>query len=370
MDAFRWEACFVTGLPDVDDQHHRLVDLINRFGDMVMRDEGASTVELETVFGELADYAEYHFTEEEAMMHAVGLDPQYVLQHHQSHTSFLEEVSLLHSSVSADNRDAAKSLLQFLTHWLAHHILGSDQFMARQIEQVKAGFPAVDGHPAEVLSSDRATAALLTALNGLFQQVSERNRDLMVLNKTLESRVAERTRALSEANQRLEELANTDVLTNLPNRRYALRTLASEWGVAGREDTPLSCMVIDADGFKVVNDSHGHAAGDLVLRTLAARLVHAVRTDDVVCRLGGDEFLIICARTPLAGALQLAEVIRHDVAALCVPLGSSEWRGSISVGVATRSSAMTGLEDLLKAADEGVYAAKHRGRNCVVTVDL
>jgi hemerythrin len=128
-------------------------------------------------------------------------------------------------------------------------------------------------------------------------------------------------------------------------------------------------MMIDADGFKQINDTHGHDAGDGVLRALARQLRDAVRTDDLVCRLGGDEFLIICADTPMDGALQLAEKIRSEVAALRVAAGTGEWRGSISVGVAVRTAEMSSMEDLLKTADLGVYAAKRNGRNCVAVAD-
>jgi hemerythrin len=90
-----------------------------------------------------------------------------------------------------------------------------------------------------------------------------------------------------------------------------------------------------------------------------------VRTDDIVCRLGGDEFLVICTGTPLAGALKLAEKIRLDVEKLKIPVGAGAWSGSISVGVAGRTAAMQSLEDLIKKADQGVYVAKRNGRNRV-----
>ena len=369
MEAFQWNHCFVTGLPDVDEQHRRLVDVINRFGNLVMRQEGTSIEELEAVFAELADYARYHFAEEETMMTAKRLDPDYIEDHRQSHRSFLDEVTQLHGGISVNNRDAAKSLLQFLTQWLAYHILGSDQFMARQIASIESGCPPKDAYSGDLPNKDAATATLLTALNGLFHQVSERNRELVQLNKTLEARVAERTQALTDANQRLEDLANTDTLTGLPNRRYALYRFAMEWDTAAREGRSLACMMVDADGFKQINDTHGHDAGDAVLRALSTQLKDAVRTDDIVCRLGGDEFLVICAGTPLDGAMRLAETIRQKVAALRIPAGSGVWRGSISVGVAARTASMIGLEDLMKAADRGVYVAKHNGRNCVATFD-
>ena len=222
-----------------------------------------------------------------------------------------------------------------------------------------------DAYLEHSLSKDPATDTLLTALNGLFHQVSERNLGLVQLNKTLEARVAERTQALTEADQRLDDLANTDILTSLPNRRYAMRTLAMEWKKSVREGIPLACMMIDADNFKKINDTQGHDAGDPVLRALSKQLLHAVHNDDIDCRLGRDEFLIICAGTPLDGAMKLAESIRAEVATLRVPAGADEWVGSISVGVATRTTGMAGVEELLKAADLGVYAAKRDGRNCV-----
>jgi hemerythrin len=124
-------------------------------------------------------------------------------------------------------------------------------------------------------------------------------------------------------------------------------------------------MMIDADGFKQVNDNHGHDAGDEVLRQLSRNLLYTVRTDDIVCRLGGDEFFVICTHTQLEGATQLAEKLRQAIAALRVPVGNGEWLGSISIGVAMRKTGMGHFEQLIKAADEGVYCAKKNGRNCV-----
>ena len=118
-------------------------------------------------------------------------------------------------------------------------------------------------------------------------------RDRFELNQTLEARVAERTLALSQMNERLENMAMTDVLTNLPNRRHAMRVLEQEWQNTLKNGTLLTCMMIDADGFKTINDRFGHDAGDEVLRQLARCLTQSVRNDDVVCRLGGDEFLIL-----------------------------------------------------------------------------
>jgi len=271
----------------------------------------------------------------------------------------------MRQGVSPQKLNAAEPLLKFLTYWLAFHILGTDQSMARQVKAIQRGQNPVDAFSAEEVQKEGATEPLLHALNGLFHQVSERNRELLELNQTLEEKVAERTRELLEANQRLEELALTDVLSGLPNRRHAMVRLANDWAESLKNGTPLACMMIDADGFKQINDNYGHDAGDEVLRQLSKNLRYSVRTDDIVCRLGGDEFLIICPRTTLTGALHAAELIRQSIAALRVQAGDGVWTGSISVGVSERTPEMRSPEDLLKAADEGVYTAKRNGRNCV-----
>jgi hemerythrin len=206
---------------------------------------------------------------------------------------------------------------------------------------------------------------LLEALDGLFKEVSTQNKQLKLLNESLEEKVALRTQELSEANKSLEVLSLTDVLTGLPNRRHAMRLLSSLWGKAEQDDLPLVGMMIDADHFKEVNDTYGHDAGDLVLIDLARTLKESLRNDDAVCRLGGDEFFIICPNTDNDGGLQIAEATRKAVSELRVPTGGEPWHGSISIGVASRQPEMTSYQDLIKQADQGVYNAKEAGKNCV-----
>jgi diguanylate cyclase (GGDEF)-like protein len=204
-----------------------------------------------------------------------------------------------------------------------------------------------------------------------------RNRELVELAQSLEARVVERTQALSGANaelqhlvRRVEHMALTDFLTGLPNRRHAMERMAAARAAAVRHGQPLACMLIDADGFKQVNDAHGHEAGDGVLKALAARIRESVRAEDDACRLGGDEFLVVCPQTPLDGAVRVAERVREAVAGLNVPAGAGAWRGSVSVGVAALTPAMLDFEALMRAADEAVYLAKRRGRNCVAVAHM
>lgn len=368
MDAFQWDDYFVTNVAIVDEQHHKLVNIMNRFGELLMQANEAPQAEVDRVFGELADYASYHFQAEETMMHAIGLDSRHVKQHCEEHARFLQDVTQMHAATTHADHASASRLLTYLTNWLAYHILGTDQTMAQLIFAVEQGKSQHDAYLSVQQSRDPATAMLLKSMTTLFHQVNDGNRALLELNQTLEARIADRTSELVGLNQQLESMALTDVLTGLPNRRHALRCFAQLWQESTRNKTPLACMMIDADGFKVINDSHGHEAGDEVLRQLARCLKNSVRNDDVVCRLGGDEFLIICGQTALAGAMTSAEKLRRNVAALRVPTGTGFWQGSVSVGVAERTESLERFEDLLKLSDSSVYVAKKDGRNCVATV--
>lgn len=370
MESFLWEGCFVTGLDKVDEQHHYLVDLINQFGELLMQPGGASGEAVQALLAELTRYAQVHFQEEEAMMARSGLDARQLAHHVREHQQFLTDLEHMCPDTSDQHGESAQGLLQFLSNWLAYHILGSDQIMAGAIRGIQAGQSPQEAYRAFYKNRDPATATLLQAMNRLIEQVSERSRALYELNQTLEARVAERTHALSEMNEQLESMAMTDVLTGLPNRRHAMGILQREWQQMLAGGGALSCMVIDADGFKAINDNYGHDAGDAVLRVLARCMRQAVRSDDVVCRLGGDEFLIVCMHTALEGAMTTAENVRQSVSELRVKAGGGEWLGSVSIGVAEATPALLaqGVDAWLKTADDAVYVAKRSGRNCVATV--
>ena len=173
---------------------------------------------------------------------------------------------------------------------------------------------------------------------------------------------------LAVSNRRLQEVALTDALTGFPNRRYAIDRMQQEWQAATRSGRPLSCMVIDLDDFKQINDRHGHDAGDEVLRAIADALRSALRGQDVICRTGGDEFLVICPETELNAALVCGERLRAAVDALHRVVAGEHLRLSISVGVAMREAEMVDLDALIKRADQGAYRAKQQGRNRVVAV--
>lgn len=162
----------------------------------------------------------------------------------------------------------------------------------------------------------------------------------------------------------LHRLAEVDELTGLPNRRFVLRQLAAMLSRARRHDGTLSVLVVDADHFKALNDRHGHAAGDAVLRVLAERLGDRVRREDVVGRIGGEEFVVALPDTGPDGAAAVAEDLRSGVAAGPVRLPGVDVPVTVSVGWATWDGAEP-LDGLLGRADRALYEAKAAGRDRV-----
>jgi diguanylate cyclase (GGDEF)-like protein/hemerythrin-like metal-binding protein len=366
MKSFIWGDNYLTNILSVDEQHKSLIDIINKLGDNFSQDDVEHGV-IESTLDALASYAGYHFAEEQELMSQAGIYQQHIDGHIKSHDSFLSEVLRLSSEASNGGSAAIEHLLDFLIHWLAYHILVTDKNMAKQMKLIKSGVSAEQAFIQEEVDANRSTEPLITALNSLFSQVSQRNKELIALNKTLEDKVARRTKALIEANRDLEQIALTDILTGLPNRRHATQQLSLLWDESTKCSLHLACLMIDADHFKQVNDTHGHDAGDYVLQELSKVLKDSVRTDDLVCRLGGDEFIIILPDTDLEGALLAAKHTHKLVSELRVTTGDSAWEGSVSIGVSARTKEMQNINDLLKESDKGVYLAKENGKNCVKT---
>jgi diguanylate cyclase (GGDEF)-like protein len=172
------------------------------------------------------------------------------------------------------------------------------------------------------------------------------------------------------AEQELAQLAATDALTGLANRRTLDQALRHEWFRAQRSGQPLSVLMIDADHFKAFNDRHGHQAGDDALRSVAKVISANVRRPaDLVARYGGEEFSVILAETDSAGARQIAEHIRATVEQLPLVAGAKS-PITVSIGISTwTTSVEISLEQLLFAADKALYQAKENGRNRVVCAD-
>lgn len=173
--------------------------------------------------------------------------------------------------------------------------------------------------------------------------------------------------SIQKANERLEYLAVTDGLTGLYNHRFFRQRLEDEFERARRYDLPLSCLIMDIDNFKMVNDTYGHLQGDTILRGIASCSLQTVRKSDIVARYGGEEFVVIMPQTGIEGATAQAERIRREIAQCHFEGMPENHHVTVSVGVAIFDSAtMLDCEALMRVADAALYTAKKEGKNRIV----
>lgn len=166
---------------------------------------------------------------------------------------------------------------------------------------------------------------------------------------------------------RLEHQSIRDGLTDLFNRHFMEISLDREVRRAARNHTELSVLMLDVDHFKQFNDTYGHEAGDLILRGVGDIFRRSVRSEDIICRYGGEEFIVILPDTGQEAAMERAETIRSEVSRMRMRFHGDALREvTISIGVAVYPLSGETLEELLRASDRALYAAKHAGRNQVV----
>jgi diguanylate cyclase (GGDEF)-like protein len=232
---------------------------------------------------------------------------------------------------------------------------------------VVTGLPAEGCHRFHALFSIQDVTSLSEAIDnyhithrGLLAEMAERRRAEDKLKKTAEE--------LNKLNLTLKEQSIRDGLTGLFNHRYFWHILRHDFSLAHRHHHELSCLLVDLDFFKKVNDLHGHLFGDKVLKGVARQISKHVRQTDTVSRYGGEEFSIILPNTSLDGALFIAENIRKLVERCRFSKGGEIIRVTASIGVASLSDHRPDTpERLLDFADTALYGSKHAGRNRVIS---
>jgi diguanylate cyclase (GGDEF)-like protein len=160
-----------------------------------------------------------------------------------------------------------------------------------------------------------------------------------------------------------------DSLTGCSTRAYAMEMASAELKRARRSRAPVSLLMIDVDHFKSVNDQHGHLCGDAVLAAIGTKLRATLRSSDLKCRYGGEEFLAVLPDTPREGAVHAAEMVRRAFAELEIPWHGQTIRITTSLGVATARANELDPTSVIARADAALYLAKRDGRNCVRAED-
>ncbi|WP_426195392.1 DAHL domain-containing protein [Massilia sp. DWR3-1-1] len=199
-----------------------------------------------------------------------------------------------------------------------------------------------------------------------FRLLDVANRRLQKANDTLEQRVRERTVELEAQSAKLEQLAHHDGLTGLVNYAYLSRLLEHALIRAGRRDDTVVVMFFDLDGFKAVNDTHGHGIGDLVLQEVARRVRARLRKEDVLARLGGDEFVVMFEQVNAPEAARRIAQLTLDAIGSIDEAGGKPITISASIGISSahgQAGAARGAAALLADADAAMYAAKQAGKS-------
>ncbi|OAI54824.1 hypothetical protein AYO44_03105 [Planctomycetaceae bacterium SCGC AG-212-F19] len=211
-----------------------------------------------------------------------------------------------------------------------------------------------------IIGPDGSQRGALATFDNL-TEIEKKNDHLRKLTDRLKQSKAE----IQKQNKKLEYLATRDGLTGCLNRRAFLEELETQWNSALRYGYPLSCVMLDIDYFKGVNDSHGHAVGDQILVHVARQLDALKRAGDVLGRYGGEEFCLLLPHTDIEAAAAAAERLRQGIAeSKCEPIGVT-----VSIGVSATSLGAEQGEALLVQADHALYAAKRAGRNRAIRWD-
>ncbi len=235
--------------------------------------------------------------------------------------------------------------------------------------------PAVSRRHARITHTPDGEYVLedLASTNGTFVAARRTERcelasgDRIQLGPNLLLRFAIVDDAEEEMQRRLYESSTRDSLTRAYNRKYFGERLFAEIAHAERHTSHLSLLMLDLDDFKITNDTHGHLAGDLVLRVVSAQVMRLIRMEDVFARYGGEEFVILVRSTGHASAVRLAERTRVTLEQLSIPSKDVALRVTVSIGVASLSELGDhgGGTELVALADERLYRAKLGGRNRV-----
>jgi diguanylate cyclase (GGDEF)-like protein len=254
-------------------------------------------------------------------------------------------------------------LLIGLIWWFASRMSRPIEIIARFSRKVQQGNEgerlSITNSKAEVLE----VRELIDAVGGMAKTLLERKHALEENNQGLERKVAEHTSELEILKRDAEMQARTDALTGLPNRRAFSEAAERLIQIAQRSQRPLSLIMMDIDFFKKVNDTWGHDAGDVVLIEVARLIADTVRISDMPARLGGEEFAILLPETDSAGAQELAEKLRLNIAAHVMHAGGATIKVTSSFGIVSVDAPDLDIDQMLQKSDAALYRAKNEGRN-------
>lgn len=267
-----------------------------------------------------------------------------------------------------------EGIVKFLIRWLAFHIIDNDKRLALVVHNMRKGLSLEEAKVATDKKMSGSIRVLIETVMSMYDGLSSRTLDLMRERherRKVEEELHKANTQLREVNIQLEELAITDQLTGLFNRRHFNNVFKQELKRANRENTYLSLIILDIDFFKKLNDNYGHSEGDRELVQVSQKLINLCqRPGDYAFRLGGEEFGVLAANLETQGTVEYAEIVRKGVEALDIPHEYSDVAKFLTVSIGTvimMPDETDTIDDYMAIADARLYKAKELGRNQVVS---
>ena len=367
IEIFPWSPHFATGVDLIDTQHQELVRILNEICSCVLSTKDYDET-IDRLFYELISYTKFHFDSEEAFFNQHNLPPNVIADHKAKHDGLVAEAHVLKDHYDHDpgKDNNLEELLTTLVLWLTRHILNEDMRMVLIIDCLDQGmtYDQAAEHAQHEMEGSRGTVARIM---GSMMQVSSASvlalRREIAFRRKLEDQLHEEIEERKLAEKKLEFLAEHDALTSLPNRRLFDALASAALKLARRNKASNAVLFLDIDGFKTVNDTLGHGAGDELLIQISARLSDCVREADVVARVGGDEFALLLSGD--CGREDAKLVAQKIVNAIARPFLLEEGPADVgaSVGIALFPEDAQKLDDLVRQADDAMYSAKKGGKN-------
>jgi hemerythrin len=368
FEVFPWNENFETGIARIDEQHKILIALLNELASTLACND---SIEINRVFKELTEYAEFHFECEEAIWTEYLGNDSWLSSHQLNHSTFLPRIiELRDKKTDSYQSEVIESIILFLIRWLAFHILDSDKRMAFFIENIHQGMTFDEAKIAAERKMGGSFKILVETIMSMYDSLSSRTLTLMResnYRRKIENDLHIANKKLRQTNARLESLSITDSLTGLHNRRHLNSVFSREIKRARRDHFSLALLIVDIDFFKKINDHYGHTQGDRILIQVSDTLKkNCQRSSDYAFRLGGEEFCIITSNLSLQDTIKFAEIIRIAVENLKIPLepGTAAQFLTTSIGSCVRIPGETdSIDSYMSIADKNLYQAKGNGRN-------
>ncbi|EGU37299.1 HHE/GGDEF domain protein [Vibrio ichthyoenteri ATCC 700023] len=364
---FPWNPNFETGIDHIDAQHKTLFQLVNKLANSLVHE---NRIEVAEVFDELANYATYHFAEEEQIWAEHFQCDHWMLSHTHAHNSFLPDIEKIkRDAITNCWQDTIENVLQFLIRWLALHILDDDKKMSLVVNELKNDVSLSEAKKAAKRQMRGSVGVLIDTVLTMYDELSSHAIEL--IREKHRRIIAEKN--LTALNAQLQQQAMTDQLSGLFNRRHFMAIIEAKIQKANRGKSPLCFISLDLDLFKSINDTLGHLKGDEAIERVGSVLAQ-ITADNNGCafRMGGEEFLLVVANRAHHDGLTLAELIRLKIANIVLTNQEKKLSHHLTCSIGVFCHTPQHDEDFLfflNKVDDALYQAKSAGRNSVISAN-